>query len=49
MCASYHSANGHIMPGKHKGKRPNVSFCDELDEDGEGANILTLAESTKKR
>ncbi|CAK0781692.1 hypothetical protein CVIRNUC_005447 [Coccomyxa viridis] len=42
-------ANGHTVPGKHKGKRPNVSFCDELDEDGNGANILTLAESTKKR
>ena len=49
MCASYHSVNGHTVPGKHKGKRPNVSFCDELEEDSHGANILTLAESTKKR
>ena len=49
MYAPHHPANGHPVPRKHKGKRPNVSFCDELEENGEGANILTLAESTKKR
>ena len=43
------AANGCAMPAKQKGKRPNVSFSDELEEESEDPPILSLAESTKKR
>lgn len=48
-CMLAAAANGCALPGKQKGKRPNVSFCDELEEDSDEPKILSLAESTKKR
>ncbi|CAL5221222.1 g3373 [Coccomyxa viridis] len=42
-------ANGCTGTEKQKGKRPNVSFSDELEEENSEPPILSLAESTKKR
>ena len=46
---SHAAANGCAMPAKQKGKRPNVSFSDELEEDSEDPPQFYRWQSQPKR